>query len=73
LSPDLDVDARRSQAIRALVTALAAVAASAAGLLAERMCRVPPDDRDGAPPVGSHGVGLNESGVDVTDETRRHD
>lgn len=82
LAPDLDVDARRSQAIRAALTAAAALAACVAGLLAERMCRVPPDDRDGPPvgppPVGPHGAGLGGSGLggsgtDVTDEARRHD
>src|SRR5690242_16389182 len=48
LAPDLDVDARQTQAIRAAVTALAALAAAVAGLLAERMCRVPPEGPDRA-------------------------
>jgi Protein of unknown function (DUF3180) len=72
LLPDLDVDARQAQAVRAAVTALAALAASVAGLLAERMCRVPPEgpDRTGAPGSGElPGTG----GTDVTGEARRHD
>ena len=44
LAPDLDVESRQNQAVRAAVTALAALAACVAGLLAERMCRLPPDD-----------------------------
>ena len=57
LSPDLDIPARRAQALRAAVTALAALAVCVAGVLAERMCRVPPDDRgDGsAPSEGGRG------------------
>lgn len=43
---DLAVDARQTQALRAGITALAALVACVAGLLAERMCRVPPDDSD---------------------------
>jgi hypothetical protein len=77
LAPDLDIAARQSQGVRAAVTAAAAVAACLAGLLAERMCRVPPEDRDGPAggpggpgPLGEHERG---SGTDVTDEARRHD
>ena len=57
LSPDLDIPSRRAQALRAAVTALAALAVCVAGVLAERMCRVPPDDRgDGsAPSEGGRG------------------
>jgi hypothetical protein len=52
LSPDLDIPARRAQALRAAVTALAALVLCGAGVLAERMCRVPPDDGgDGAAPA----------------------
>jgi hypothetical protein len=57
LSPDLDIPARRAQALRAAVTTLAALAVCVAGVLAERMCRVPPDDRgDGSAPSGGHGT-----------------
>jgi hypothetical protein len=52
LSPDLDIPARRAQALRAAVTALAALVLCGAGVLAERMCRVPPDDGgDGSAPA----------------------
>ncbi len=78
LAPDLDIDARQSQAVRAAVTAAAALAACLAGLLAERMCRVPPDDRDGAAglPGPDGAIGRDRPtvpGDDVTDEARRHD
>lgn len=67
LLPDLDVAPRRSQALRAGITALAALAVCGSGLLAERMCRLPPEDHtdelDGDDPSGSA----------VTDEVRRHD
>jgi Protein of unknown function (DUF3180) len=63
LVPDLDVDARQAQAVRAAVTALAALAACVAGLLAERMCRVPPDDPDGPGP----GRGAGRSADDGQD------
>ncbi len=62
LAPDLDISARRAQALRAAVAALAALSVAVGGLLAERMCRVPPRDDDEAPP-----------GADVTDEAPRHD
>jgi hypothetical protein len=71
LAPDLDVDARQTQAVRAAVTALAALAASAAGLLAERMCRVPPEGPDAA--GGVRGPDRGRAGDDVTGEARRHD
>jgi hypothetical protein len=70
LAPDLDIPARRSQAVRAGVTALAALAVCLAGLLAERMCRVPPDDRGGEL-TGRSGDVIGDT--DVTDEARRHD
>jgi hypothetical protein len=73
--PDLDIDTRRSQAIRAALTALAALAACVGGLLAERMCRVPPpDDRD-PPPGAATGSTDSDGGADVgvTREARRHD
>ncbi len=69
LSPDLDIPARRSQAVRALVTAVAALAVCVSGVLAERMCRVPPEDRGDGP--GQPGAGLGDT--DVTNEARRHD
>lgn len=73
LVPDLDVDARQTQALRAAVTALAALLASAAGLLAEWMCRVPPDgpDRTGGP--ADSGLLPGAGDTDVTGEARRHD
>jgi hypothetical protein len=78
---DLDVAARQAQALRAAITALAALAACTAGLLAERMCRVPPDDSEGAGGAGGsgssgrsqqngHGRDIGEAGV--TGEARRH-
>jgi hypothetical protein len=71
LVPDLDISARRSEALRAAVTALAALTVAVAGLVAERMCRVPPDDRGGE--AGEHG-GRGEPGAgDVTGEVRRHE
>jgi uncharacterized protein DUF3180 len=73
LAPDLNVEARQAQAVRAVVTALAALAAAIAGLLAERMCRVPPDEL--GPGMTSAGPG-EQPGLgdgDVTDEARRHD
>ena len=80
LAPDLNVDARQAQAVRAVVTALAALAAAVAGLLAERMCRVPPDEagRTGGAtgPGMAGGAGGEQPGLaggDVTDEARRHD
>jgi Na+/proline symporter len=65
LAPDLDIDSRRAQALRAAITALAALAVCVCGLLAERMCRVPP------PPEDRPGEGTSET--DVTDEVRRHE
>jgi Protein of unknown function (DUF3180) len=82
LLPDLDVDARQAQAVRAGVTALAALAACIAGLLAERMCRVPPDegDRSAAGPGLGRGAGRSADdgqdrdlgGAGVTREALRH-
>lgn len=69
LAPDLDVDARQSQAVRAAIAAAAALLACLAGLLAERMCRLPPHDPD-LPDGGDAGL---RPGDDVTDEARRHD
>ena len=77
LAPDLDISSRQSQAVRAAVTAAAAVAACVAGLLAERMCRVPPEDLDGPAGApggpGPRGEAVTGSGADVTDVARRHD
>lgn len=65
LTADLDVTSRRGQAVRAGITAVAAIVASAAGLLAERMCRVPPppEDREHDP----------DGDTDVTPGVQRHD
>jgi Protein of unknown function (DUF3180) len=75
-APDLDIDARRSQAIRAGLTALAALVTCVAGLLAERMCRVPPPD-DRAPQVGGRpdqrGDDGDDGDVSVAHEAKRHD
>jgi uncharacterized protein DUF3180 len=78
LAPDLDIDARQAQAVRAAVTALAALAACVAGLLAERMCRVPPGDPD-RPGGGSsarsaqNGQERDLGGAGVTREALRHE
>jgi hypothetical protein len=79
LVPDLEIDTRQAQAVRAGVTALAALAACVAGLLAERMCRLPPEDPD-KPGGLSQTDGAGRTGgvdgpgdVDVTDEVRRHE
>jgi hypothetical protein len=66
--PDLDIAARRSQALRAGITALAALAVCVSGLLAERMCRIPPEDRG-----EERDLPGDLAGTDVTDEVRRHD
>jgi drug/metabolite transporter (DMT)-like permease len=76
--PDLDVSARQAQAVRAAITALAALAACVAGLLAERMCRVPPDDTDltGGAATGrstQNGQGRDIGETGVTGEARRHE
>lgn len=50
--PQLEVEARRDLAIVSGVAAVAAVALSAAGLLVERFCQIPPpedDDREAEP------------------------
>ncbi len=44
LLPDLEIGARRERAVLCLVAMIAAVGLSAAGLLLERICRVPPPD-----------------------------
>jgi hypothetical protein len=75
LAPDLDISARRAQALRVAVTTLAALAVGVAGLLAERMCRVPPND-DGTDPNERDrlpGRGEPTGGTDVTGEVRRHE
>ena len=46
LLPDLEIAARRDRAVLCLVAVLASAALSAAGLLLERTCRVPPPDVD---------------------------
>ncbi len=51
LLPDVDLDARRDRALLCLVAVLASVALSAAGLLLERTCRVPPADADDERPT----------------------
>lgn len=51
LLPALEIDARRDRAVVCLVAVLASVALSAAGLLLERSCRVPPTDLDDDFPV----------------------
>ncbi|MEO7982160.1 MAG: DUF3180 domain-containing protein [Sporichthyaceae bacterium] len=51
LLPDLEIDARRDRAVVCLVAVLASVALSAAGLLLERSCRVPPSDAEDDLPV----------------------
>jgi hypothetical protein len=74
LVPDLDIETRQTQALRAAVTALAALAASVAGLLAERMCRLPPEDGDKPGGIGrSADDPVGPGDIAVTDEVRRHD
>jgi hypothetical protein len=46
LLPGLDIEPRRDRAVLCLVALLASLALSAAGLLLERLCRVPPSDAD---------------------------
>ena len=48
LLPGLDIETRRDRAVICLVALLAAVLLSAAGLMLERLCRIPPtgDDPD---------------------------
>jgi MFS family permease len=46
LLPGLDIGSRRDRAVLCLVALLASVALSAAGLLLERSCRVPPAESD---------------------------
>ncbi|MDQ1286762.1 MAG: hypothetical protein QG622_327 [Actinomycetota bacterium] len=48
LFPDL-VGARRTRFLLVLLSVLASVGLAAAGLLAQRWCRRPPDDEDGSP------------------------
>ncbi|WP_277211303.1 DUF3180 domain-containing protein [Isoptericola croceus] len=45
--PQLEVEARRDQAVVSGVAALAAVALSCAGLLVEKFCEIPPPEDDG--------------------------
>ncbi|WP_100423456.1 DUF3180 domain-containing protein [Sediminihabitans luteus] len=45
---ELGVDARREKAVAALVAAVCALLLTAAGLVAESFCRLPPDDGDDA-------------------------
>lgn len=75
LVPDLDISAHRAQAIRAAVAALAAFLVCVAGVLAERMCRVPPDDRSGEVGGPAGRGGRDEGGTEshVTGEVRRHE
>jgi hypothetical protein len=75
VAPDLDIASRRSAALRAGITALAALIASAAGLLAERMCRVPPPSQgmDGGVGGGAGGPGRVADETDVTRESQRHE
>jgi hypothetical protein len=78
VAPDLDIASRRTAALRAGITALAALIASAAGLLAERMCRVPPAPGAGDGGVGGVGGRTASAGhggdeADVTRESQRHE
>ncbi len=51
LLPDLEIGSRRDRAWLCLVAVLAAVLLSAAGLLLERLCRVPPSSTDDEVPA----------------------
>jgi Protein of unknown function (DUF3180) len=54
LLPDVDVSGRRDRALVAASAAVAALVLTAAGLLLERTCRVPPPrDEPGPPPAAS--------------------
>ncbi len=46
LLPGLDIEPRRDRAVLCLVALVASLALSGAGLLLERLCRVPPSDAD---------------------------
>ena len=46
LLPGMDIEPRRDRAVLCLVALLASLALSGAGLLLERLCRVPPSDID---------------------------
>jgi uncharacterized protein DUF3180 len=46
LLPGLEIDARRERALICLAALLASAGLSAAGLLLERFCRVPPSEHD---------------------------
>lgn len=46
LLPGLGIEPRRDRAVLCLVALLASLALSGAGLLLERLCRVPPSDAD---------------------------
>jgi hypothetical protein len=75
VAPDLDIASRRTAALRAGITALAALIASGSGLLAERMCRVPPSDGGdgGVRGSGPHALGHVADETDVTRESQRHE
>ena len=51
LLPDLEIGSRREPRMLCLVAVLAAVLLSAAGLLLERLCRVPPSSTDDEVPA----------------------
>ena len=51
LLPDLEIGSRRDRAWLCLVAVIAAVVLSAAGLLLERLCRVPPSASDDEVPA----------------------
>jgi hypothetical protein len=51
LLPGLEIDSRRERALICLFALLASIGLSAAGLLLERLCRVPPAEHDDELPV----------------------
>jgi hypothetical protein len=51
LLPGLEIDARRERALICLAALVGSVALSAAGLLLERACRVPPSEHDDEVPA----------------------
>lgn len=51
LLPDLEIVARRERAVLCVVALAASIALSAAGLLLERSCRVPPAESDDEVPA----------------------
>ena len=56
LVPTADVEPRRERLLLALVATVASAALAVAGVLVERWCRLPPDDRDEGQDPGSGGL-----------------